>query len=605
MNGPGDDLDQPVFQRLDLCQPYPYTRREYAVRFLWRFVQATLFRWSPPRAWGWRRWLLRCFGAKVADTAGVRPSTKVFHPWLLSMGARSMLADGVIVYNLGPVSIGAHSTVSQDTYICAGTHDYSRRDLPLRRPPITIGDGVWVAAQAFIGPGVTIHNNAVVGARSMVARDVPAGMIVAGNPARVIRPRPMKLERPRPQLSSSTSSHERPLRVLHLLSLSDAGGLSRYVFDLCSAMYPMGHEVAVAGMRGPWHWLFEESPWPWIDVPLVRPVGGLWGATRRLRRYLAEHPVDIIHSHYRRTNMLGRRLQRTFDIPVLYTLHLSHLRVGPVARAFTDFGDHVHVASTDARKWLVNDMGFPAARTTLIPHGIDPNRFPIADARARAAAREALRIPPDATVAAYVGRLDTPKNEGWMIDLALAARDRIPNLCVLMVGEGPHEPELRRRIAESGVQSTVSLLGYRDPLACYQAADLVLLPSAQEGFSLVCAEAMSVGVPVLRTRTSGTTELIVENVTGRAVPIQKDAFINAALAMLADPHALRRMGAAAAEHIRGRFSFDQQVNDTIALYRRLIDARRGRTPSRHDSALPPAGDAGATRATAAAAAPRG
>jgi putative colanic acid biosynthesis acetyltransferase WcaF len=576
MSVPSEDLDHPIFQRLDLCQPYPYTRREYAARFMWRLVQATLFRMSPPRAWGWRRWLLRLFGAKMADTASVRPNTKIFHPWLLSMGARSMLADGVVVYNLGPFSIGSHSTVSQDTYICAGTHDYSRRDLPLLRPPISIGDGVWVAAQAFIGPGVTIHNNAVVGARSVVARDVPSGVIVAGNPARVLRTRPMKLERPRSvKIKSSSDAQERPLHVLHLLSLSDAGGLSRYVFDLCSAMHPMGHEVAVAGARGPWHWLFEESPWPWIDVPMVRPMGGLWSASRTLHRYLKEHPVDIIHSHYRRTNVLGRRLQRTFNIPVVYTLHLSHLQIGPVARMFTDFGDHVHVASTDARSWLVNDVGFPAVRTTLIPHGIDPARFPIADDAARAAARAALRLPEDATIAAYVGRLDHPKNESWMIDVALAARNKVPNLRILMAGEGPNEPELRRRIAEAGVQDIVSLLGYREPLPCYQAADAVMLPSAQEGFSLVCAEAMSVGIPVLRTRTSGTTELIIENVTGRSVPIQHDAFVAAATNLLADPQAMRRMGAAAAQHIRTGFSFSQQVDDTIALYRRLIDGRNG------------------------------
>jgi glycosyltransferase involved in cell wall biosynthesis len=271
--------------------------------------------------------------------------------------------------------------------------------------------------------------------------------------------------------------------------------------------------------------------------------------------------------------------------------------MGPVARVFTDFGDHVHVASADARQWLVEDVGFPATRTTLIPHGIDPSRFPVADAEARVAAREALRLPQEATVAAYVGRLDDPKNEGWMISIALAARERIPNLRVLMVGEGPNEPKLRRRIAEAGVQDMITLLGYRDPLPCYQAADIVMLPSAQEGFSLVCAEAMSVGLPVLRTRTSGTTELIVEGITGRSVPIQHDAFVRAALEMLGDEPAMRRMGAAAAQHIRGRFSFAQQVNDTIALYRRLIDSRH------HSKGSPPACDEAVVAATAAPAAP--
>jgi putative colanic acid biosynthesis acetyltransferase WcaF len=136
--------------------------------------------------------LLRWFGAKLGPHCGIRPSTKIFHPWLFEMGDWSMLADGVLVYNLGPVKIGEHSVVSQDAFLCAGTHDYTDPILPLQRPPITIGDGVWIATQAFIGPGVTVGNNSVVGARAVVMKDVEPGVIVAGNPARVIKPREMK-----------------------------------------------------------------------------------------------------------------------------------------------------------------------------------------------------------------------------------------------------------------------------------------------------------------------------------------------------------------------------------------------------------------------------
>jgi putative colanic acid biosynthesis acetyltransferase WcaF len=114
----------------------------------------------------------------------------VVHPWLLALGQHTVLSDGVVVYNLGPVKIGEHTVVSQDVYLCAGTHDYTRVDLPLQRPPITIGSGVWVCAGAFIGPGVTIGDNAIVGARAVVMQDVPPATIVAGNPAKVIKERP-------------------------------------------------------------------------------------------------------------------------------------------------------------------------------------------------------------------------------------------------------------------------------------------------------------------------------------------------------------------------------------------------------------------------------
>jgi putative colanic acid biosynthesis acetyltransferase WcaF len=113
------------------------------------------------------------------------------YPWLLEVGDWVSIADGVTIYNLGRVRIGSHSAISQGSHICAGSHDYARADLPLTRPPITIGAGVWVAADAFVGPGVTVGDNSVVGARAVVTRDVPPGVVVAGNPARVIKQRPM------------------------------------------------------------------------------------------------------------------------------------------------------------------------------------------------------------------------------------------------------------------------------------------------------------------------------------------------------------------------------------------------------------------------------
>ena len=121
----------------------------------------------------------------------MRPSAKVKHPWLLTLGDYATLSDGVVVYNLGPVSIGDHSVLSQDVYVCAGTHDYTRPDLPLLRPSITVGRGVWVCAAAFLGPGITVGDNVIVGARAVVMKDVPEGVIVAGNPARVVKQRPM------------------------------------------------------------------------------------------------------------------------------------------------------------------------------------------------------------------------------------------------------------------------------------------------------------------------------------------------------------------------------------------------------------------------------
>jgi putative colanic acid biosynthesis acetyltransferase WcaF len=178
-----------IFQTLDRTAAFPYSTREYLRRFAWLFVQSTLYRIPLPRSYGWRRFWLRMFGAKLGRAAAVHATTKILHPWLLEIGDWSNLSHGVVVYNLGPVKIRSHTVLSQDVYLCAGTHDYTRPDLPLLREPITIGSGVWIAAGAFIGPGVIVGDNSVVGARAVVMKDVPENVVVAGNPAKVIKAR--------------------------------------------------------------------------------------------------------------------------------------------------------------------------------------------------------------------------------------------------------------------------------------------------------------------------------------------------------------------------------------------------------------------------------
>jgi putative colanic acid biosynthesis acetyltransferase WcaF len=166
-----------------------WTRREQLGRVLWALA-LPLFRLSPRPLWGWRRMLLRLFGAKVGANAHIHPNVRIAIPWNLSMGPYASIGDGAILYALGPITVGAHATVSQGAHLCAGTHDYRQPELPLIKAPITIDDSAWVCADAFIGPGVTVGTYAIVGARAVAMRDVAPRTIVAGNPCRVIKERP-------------------------------------------------------------------------------------------------------------------------------------------------------------------------------------------------------------------------------------------------------------------------------------------------------------------------------------------------------------------------------------------------------------------------------
>lgn len=194
MTAPSPTSISPHNQGSTLPEPVhtsPWTIRQRLIRQTWFIVQATLFRFSLYNAFRWRRFLLRSFGARLAENARVRPTVRVDVPWNLSIGANSSVGDFAILYCLGPITIGRHVTISQYVHLCAGTHETNTRRMLLLRPPITIGDDAWIAADVYVAPGVTIGARTIVGARSNVYKDLPADVIAVGSPARPVKPRVM------------------------------------------------------------------------------------------------------------------------------------------------------------------------------------------------------------------------------------------------------------------------------------------------------------------------------------------------------------------------------------------------------------------------------
>lgn len=159
-------------------------------RAVWNVVYMVAFRPFGLRLFNpWRLFVLRCFGARLHPKAHIYSSARIWAPWNLEMGAYSCLAPEVDCYNTALVKIGAHSTVSQKSYLCTSSHDIADIRFPLTIAPIIIKDQVWVAADSFIGMGVTIGQGAVIGARACVFKDVTSWVVVGGNPARVIKKR--------------------------------------------------------------------------------------------------------------------------------------------------------------------------------------------------------------------------------------------------------------------------------------------------------------------------------------------------------------------------------------------------------------------------------
>lgn len=159
------------------------------VRAVWSVTWLFLASWTPPPMHGWRRFLLRLFGARIAPTARVYRSTTVWLPSNLEMGAYAVLGPDVTCYCQAPILLGDFAQVAQGCHLCAGTHDVDDPNFQLITKPIVIGKRAWIAADAFVGPGVTVGEGAVLGARGVTFKNLEPWTIYAGNPVRALRRR--------------------------------------------------------------------------------------------------------------------------------------------------------------------------------------------------------------------------------------------------------------------------------------------------------------------------------------------------------------------------------------------------------------------------------
>ena len=162
------------------------------LRVCWRFAWLVLARFTPPPLHGWRRLVLRAFGARVGSGVRVHGSVRIWLPGNLELGDNCLIGPGVHLYNQGRISIGARSVVSQGAHLCASTHDIADPHFQLLLRPVTIGTRAWVAAEAFIGPGVTVGDRAVIGARAALFEDAEADGVYSGNPARLLKQRHLR-----------------------------------------------------------------------------------------------------------------------------------------------------------------------------------------------------------------------------------------------------------------------------------------------------------------------------------------------------------------------------------------------------------------------------
>ena len=150
---------------------------------VWYLVKIVFFLSALPWPSSLKRMLLRFFGAKIGPGVVIKPRVNVHFPWRLEVGAHSWIGEEVFILNFDPVRIGSQACVSQRVFLCTGNHDFCDEKFSFRCAPILIGDGVWIGASVFVGPGVEVGEDAVATAGSVVVKSIPAGMVCSGNPA--------------------------------------------------------------------------------------------------------------------------------------------------------------------------------------------------------------------------------------------------------------------------------------------------------------------------------------------------------------------------------------------------------------------------------------
>jgi putative colanic acid biosynthesis acetyltransferase WcaF len=174
----------PVLDVKSHLRNHNYNRAIFIRRIIWGLLEF-FFHYSPRPLYGFRNFILRLQGAKIGKHVLFYPSVEISFPWNISVGEWTVISWNVRLHSLGKIEIGSNVIISQYSTLCAGNHDYKQPNLPLLKPKIVIGDETWICSEAFIGPGVSIGERSVIGARAVITKDVPPESIAFGNPAKI------------------------------------------------------------------------------------------------------------------------------------------------------------------------------------------------------------------------------------------------------------------------------------------------------------------------------------------------------------------------------------------------------------------------------------
>jgi glycosyltransferase involved in cell wall biosynthesis len=369
------------------------------------------------------------------------------------------------------------------------------------------------------------------------------------------------------------AARARRLQVLHLLATMPVGGAEDLVAAIVRGLDPRRFAVSVAtlGPPGPVGQELRSQGYEVVSLGLDLKRTSAWRVVGPVRRLLQARPPDILHTHLYHPNLYGRLASLGLGLPaVVAAVHNSYTRVKFHRRLWNFLlgwaTDRVLVGSAQVWDDVRRYDGVPASRLLLMPYGI-----PLAELDpplGRDEARARLGLPATALVIGAVGRLEEQKGHVHLLAALPEVHPQIPDLVVLLVGEGRQEAELRRQVRDLGLESQVRFLGTRRDLPeIYRALDLFVQPSLWEGLPLALLKAMGAGLPVVATRVSGSREAVTDGVNGCLVaPGDPRALARAILDLARQPELRRRLGDAARDTVAARYSLEAMLKRLEELY---------------------------------------
>jgi glycosyltransferase involved in cell wall biosynthesis len=365
----------------------------------------------------------------------------------------------------------------------------------------------------------------------------------------------------------------RRLKVLHLLATMPVGGAEDLVAAMVRGLDPQRFRAAVAtlGPPGPVGQELRARGYEVVSLGLDIKRTSTWRVVAAVRRLLKAARPDILHTHLYHPNFYGRLGSLGLGLTgVVAAVHNSYTRVKFHRRGWNFLlswaSDRVLVGSAQVWQDVRRYDGVPASRLLLMPYGI-----PLAELEthlSREEARERLGLSRGGLVVGSVGRLEEQKGHAHLLAALPELRRQIPDLVVLLVGEGRQEEALRRQVRKLGLESTVQFLGTRRDLpAIFRALDIFVQPSLWEGLPLALLKAMGAGLPVVATRVSGSREALEDGVNGCLVaPGDPEALARAILQLHRQPEARRRLGGAARGTVAARYSLEAMLQRLEELY---------------------------------------